>query len=192
MALRSDAAHWGSLAKVFHWLIVLAILVQGSVGLIMVNLPRRPSIIPVYSFHKSLGLTILALALLRIVWRILDRRPAPPSAMPRWQVIAARASHVLLYVLLFAVPLSGWLFDSTASLRPLFWWGIIRMPNLTGGPLPAWKEAAANLHATLFWTLFAVAALHAAAALKHHLIDRDDVLRRMLPDRRDAVPSTEN
>ncbi|HET6546702.1 MAG TPA: cytochrome b [Rhodanobacteraceae bacterium] len=184
MRLTSDARHWGSLAKLFHWLIVLAILAQGTIGLVMVNLPRRPGIIPVYSFHKSLGLTILALAVLRLVWRAFDRRPAQPPGMPHWQVIAARASHVLLYVLLFAVPLSGWLFDSTASLRPLYWWGLIRMPSLTGGAVPAWKDAAAELHEILFWSLFSLAALHAAAALKHHFIDRDDVLRRMLPRRR--------
>ncbi|MGA9421029.1 MAG: cytochrome b [Rhodanobacteraceae bacterium] len=188
MAIRSDARHWGLLARTFHWLIVAAILVQGTVGLVMINLPRRPSIIPVYSFHKSLGLTILALAVLRLAWRAFDRRPEEPPGMPHWQVIAARVSHVLLYVLLFALPLSGWLFDSIASLRPLYWWGLVRMPSLTGGALPAWKDAAANLHATLFWTLFGVAALHVAAALKHHLIDRDDVLRRMLPGRHRPDP----
>jgi cytochrome b561 len=81
MALKSDAAHWGSLAKFFHWAVVALILVQAIVGLVMVELPKRPGTIPVYSFHKSLGLTIFALAILRLLWRAFDRRPARVPAM---------------------------------------------------------------------------------------------------------------
>jgi cytochrome b561 len=181
--LKSTPSRWGWLAQLFHWLIVIGILAQGTLGLVMVNLPRRPNVIPVYNVHKSLGLTLLLLAVLRLAWRAFDRRPDNPPAMPRWQRAAARAGHAVLYLLLFAVPLSGWLFDSVARLRPLYWWGMVRMPSLSGGARPDWKEAAAATHEWLFWTLVAVAALHAAAALKHHFIDRDDVLRRMLPAR---------
>ena len=102
--------------------------------------------------------------------------------MPRWQQRAAQACTVLLYVLLFAVPLSGWLFDSATGLRPLYWWGLVRMPSLTGGAAPHLRDVFEGLHETLFWVLIALAALHAAAAIKHHVIDRDDTLRRMLPD----------
>src|SRR5690606_10864805 len=116
MPIRSDATHWGSLAKFFHWTIVLLILAQGILGLVMVELPRKPDVVAVYTFHKSLGLTILALALLRLGWRLFDRRPLDPPTMPHWQGIAARLGHALLYVLLFAVPLSGWLFDSATGL----------------------------------------------------------------------------
>ncbi|MEO7064598.1 MAG: cytochrome b [Dokdonella sp.] len=186
MALKSDASHWGSLAKFFHWAIVLLILIQGSIGLIMVELPKRPSIIPIFSLHKSLGLTILALAIARLTWRLFDRRPNEPDAMPHVQVIAARIGHALLYVLLFAVPVSGWVFDSASSLRPLFWWGVLRMPNLTGGPDQALKEISHEAHEWLFWLLILVAAGHAAAAMVHHFHNRDDVLRRMLPGRRAA------
>lgn len=183
MAIRSDAAHWGSLAKFFHWTVVLLILAQAILGLVMVELPRRPNVIAVYSVHKSLGLTILALAVLRLAWRLFDRRPDEPATMPRWQALAARCGHALLYVLLFAVPLSGWAFDSASSLRPLFWWGLLRMPSLTGGPRPDLKETAEDAHEMLFWLLVFVAAGHAAAALWHHFHDRDGVLRRMLPGR---------
>lgn len=184
MALKSDAARWGSLAKFFHWAIVLLILVQATIGLIMVELPKRPNVIPVFTFHKSLGLTILTLAVLRLVWRLFDRRPEEPVNMPRWQVIAARVSHVLLYALIFAVPLSGWLFDSATRLRPLYWFGLFQVPSLTGGQNEDLKDFAEGAHEFLFWTLVAVAAVHAAAALKHHFFDRDDVLRRMLPGKR--------
>ncbi|MBS0557842.1 MAG: cytochrome b [Proteobacteria bacterium] len=181
--LKSGTNHWGSLAKFFHWTIVVLILVQGTIGLVMVELPKRPNVIAVFSFHKSLGLTILALAILRLVWRAFDPHPRDPPTMPRWQALGARAGHALLYLLIFLVPLSGWWFDSVASLRPLYWWGLVRMPAL-GGPdaaIPNLKDIAAERHELLFWVLVIVAAGHAAMALIHHFHNRDGVLKRMLP-----------
>lgn len=181
MALKGDATHWGSVAKFFHWAIVLLILAQAVIGLVMVELPKRPSSIPVYSFHKSLGLTILALAVLRLAWRLFDTRPRDVPGMPRWQAVGARLGHALLYVLIFAVPLSGWLFDSASTLRPLYWFDLIQIPNLTGGKNEAIEEFAEGAHELLFWALILVAAGHAAAALIHHFRDRDETLARMLP-----------
>jgi cytochrome b561 len=184
MALKSGVSHWGSVAKFFHWTIVVLILVQATIGLVMVQLPKKPNIIPVYSFHKSLGLTIFALAVLRLVWRLFDPRPDEPSSVPHWQTVAARCGHALLYALIFAVPLSGWLFDSATSLRPLYWFGLFQVPSLTGGPDEAIKDLAKNLHFWLFCTLATVAAGHATIALVHHFHNRDAVLARMLPARR--------
>jgi cytochrome b561 len=191
MPAKSDASHWGSLAKFFHWTTVIAILVQATVGLVMVELPKRPSTIPVYTFHKSLGLTIFAFAILRLAWRAFDPHPAYPATMPRWQVVGARAGHALLYTLIFAVPLSGWLFDSATALRPLYWFGLFRVPSLTGGRDDAIKAFAEEAHETLFWILATVAAVHAAIALWHHFHERDDILRRMLPGRRGAIAPAE-
>jgi cytochrome b561 len=185
--LKSDAMHWGSLAKAFHWTIVLLLLAQGTLGLVMVNLPKKPGVIPYFTFHKSLGLTILLLAVLRLAWRAFDRRPEAPASIPQGQVIAARIGHALLYGLLFAVPLSGWLFDSATALRPLYWWGLVQVPSLTGGADPGLKDIAREAHEWLFWALVLVAPGHAAAALVHHFFNRDDVLRRMLPGRRDST-----
>jgi cytochrome b561 len=181
--LKSGPDHWGSVAKFFHWTIVVLILVQGTIGLIMVELPKRPNVIAVFSLHKSLGLTIFALAVLRLIWRAFDPRPRDPPTMPRWQALGARAGHALLYLLILLVPLSGWWFDSVASLRPLYWWGLLRIPPL-GGPdpaVPGLKEIAAERHEMLFWVLVAVAAGHALMALIHHFHNRDGVLKRMLP-----------
>ncbi len=187
--LKSDATHWGSMAKFFHWTVVVLILLQGTIGLIMVELPKRPSIITVYTFHKSLGLTIFTLAVLRLAWRAFDPRPQEPTGMPRWQVMGAHVGHALLYVLLFAVPLSGWLFDSASSLRPLYWFGLFQVPSLTGGPDPGLKDLAKEAHQfLLFWVLVTVAAGHAAMALLHQFVNRDDVLRRMWPSRRRSIP----
>lgn len=185
MALKSDANHWGSIAKWFHWLIVAGILVQAAIGLIMVELPKRPTIQPVYDLHKSIGLTILALAILRLLWRLFDKRPKDPSGMSPLERLAARAGHGLLYVLLFALPISGWLLDSASGLRALHWWGLVRMPKLVEADREL-KAIAHDAHQWLFWLLVLVALGHAAAALKHHYIDRDTVLSRMLPGRRKA------
>ena len=192
MPARSDAARWGSVAKFFHWTTVIAILVQATIGLVMVELPKRPATIPVFTAHKSLGLTIFAFALLRLLWRAFDAHPAYPATMPRWQALGARLGHTLLYTLIFAVPLSGWLFDSATALRPLYWFGLFKVPSLTGGRDDAIKELAEEAHETLFWILATVAAAHAAVALWHHFHDRDDILRRMWPGRRlDAIVPAE-
>ena len=181
--LKSDRDHWGSLAKFFHWTIVLLLLVQGTLGLVMVDLPKVPSTIAYFTFHKSLGLTIFALAVLRLAWKLFDKRPDEPSTMPHSQVVAAKLGHGLLYVLLFLVPLSGWWYDSVAALRPLYFWGLFQVPHL-GGPDPNdpdLKHFAANVHAFLFWTLVVVAAGHVVAALYHQFVVRDGVLARMWP-----------
>lgn len=181
--LKSGSNHWGSTAKFFHWTIVLLILTQATVGWTMINLPRSPAVIPWYSFHKSVGITILALAVLRLAWRAFDPRPAEPAGMPRWQAIGARAGHALLYILLFLVPLSGWWLDSVTALRPLYWFGLVHIPPL-GGPdatIPDLKDIAKERHEFLFWLLALVALGHAAMALFHQFVKRDHVLARMWP-----------
>lgn len=179
MALRNTDARWGALAQAFHWLIAALIVVQGAIGLTMVELGMTPTKVKVFALHKSIGLTILALALLRLAWRITQRVPRDPP-MPRWQRLAARLSHFLLYVLILALPLSGWLFNSAANF-PLEWFGLVHVPSLTHGLDPALKALALRAHVVLFWILVGVVAVHVAAALWHHFVQRDDVLLRMLP-----------
>jgi cytochrome b561 len=187
LSWKSNAQRWGALAQMFHWLIVLLIIVQGAVGLYMVDLPKKPSIIPYYNFHKSVGMTVLALAVLRRAWRAFDPRPLEPASMPRWQALGARAGHALLYALLFAAPLSGWWFDSVAALRPLYFFGLFEVPHLTAAN-PDLKELAHETHEWLFWLLALVACGHAAMAFIHEFINRDGTLSRMLPVRR--APAT--
>ena len=171
---------WNRFSQVLHWLIALLILGLGIVGLTMTEMANSPDKMRIYALHKSFGLTVLMLVGLRLVWRATHRAP-PPVAMPRWQHLAAQATHGLLYVLMAAVPLSGWLYNSMAG--PLFavkWFGLFRVPSIWHAD-PDLKAWARDLHETAFWVLAAFVALHAAAAFKHHYIDKDETLRRMLP-----------
>jgi cytochrome b561 len=179
MPLRSTDAGWGALARAFHWLIAALIIAQGAIGLVMVEMGLTPAKVRVFALHKSIGMTILALVLLRIAWRLTERRPADPPAMPRWQRRMAHAMHVVLYLLILALPLSGWWFNSAAN-APLVWFGLVDVPGLTRGYDPVWKPRALFLHETLFWLLVALLVVHVGAALWHHFKQRDDVLKRML------------
>ncbi|MCF8159331.1 MAG: cytochrome b [Polaromonas sp.] len=178
-----QAARYSTVAIVLHWLLALLILAMFGVGLYMTDLPFSPQRLKLYNWHKWAGVTILALTLLRLGWRLTHRPPALPVAvtqtMPGWQTRAYHATHHLMYLLFFAVPLMGWAYSSAAGF-PIVWFGQIPLPDL----LPVNKELAElikPLHKLLALALMSLAALHIAAALKHHLIDRDGLLLRMLP-----------
>lgn len=177
--MRDPDTRWGVVVRAFHWLVAALIMVQAVIGLTMVQLDLSPGKLRVYALHKSLGMTILALVVLRIAWRLTRRRPRDPPTMSRWQRRAARAMHVTLYLLVLALPLSGWWFNSVSN-APLVWFGRVDLPSLTAGYLPAWKPRALALHQGLFWSLAALLAVHVGAALWHHFGQHDDVLRRML------------
>jgi cytochrome b561 len=179
MPLRSTDTGWGALVRAFHWAIALLIVLQAVLGLTMVQLGVTPEKVRVFALHKSIGLGILALVLLRIAWRLSERRPADPAGTPRWQRRAAHLAQLALYVLMVAIPLSGWWFNSAAN-APLTWFGMLQVPSLTGGYDPLWKPRALLVHQSLFWLLVAVLSVHVGAALWHHFKQRDDVLRRML------------
>jgi len=179
MQWRNTAQRWGLPAQLFHWLIALAVFALFVLGWVMVSYRMSPTKFQLYSLHKSLGLTVLLLVVLRLAWRAFNVTPAPPTGSPRWERRAATLTHWLLYALLLAMPLSGYLINSAANF-PLVVWGVLPLPNLTGEneQLQAWAEAA---HLAMFWLLAGLIVLHVAAALRHHWLLKDDVLRRMLP-----------
>jgi cytochrome b561 len=180
MPARNSSVRYGSVAQFLHWGIVVLLIVQVTLGKVADSLPVGLERLVVMARHKSFGITILGLALLRIAWRWIDR-PPPLPPMPRWQAIAARMNHWALYALLFALPLSGWLMSSAAN-RPVSWFGLAQLPDFIA-PDPGLKEVFEEVHETLVNILFVLAGLHVAAALKHQLIDRDGLLWRMLPGR---------
>ena len=178
MAIKSSDRQWGSLARSFHWLMALLIIINGTVGLYMTGMNPSMDKISIYAIHKSIGLTVLALVLLRLSWRWFDPRPRD-LPMPRWQKLAAHAVHGALYLLMLAIPLSGWLFNS-AKGNPLQWFKLFNLPGLV-----AKDKALADLfhqtHEWLFWILVLVLIAHVGGALMHHFVERDNTLRRMLP-----------
>jgi cytochrome b561 len=170
---------YSTVAIVLHWLIALAIFGTFVLGLTMRELELSPLKLRLYSYHKWIGVSIFLLVLLRLGWRLAHRPPPPPPGMPVWQLRAAQFTHVLLYVLTLAVPLSGWLMSSASGFQVIYL-GLLPIPDL----LPKNKELAAQLalaHQVLNFTMAFLVIMHVAAALKHHFFDRDNVLTRMLP-----------
>ncbi|HET6554148.1 MAG TPA: cytochrome b [Dyella sp.] len=181
MSLRSTDRRWGSVAKFFHWTTALLIIGNGIFGLLMDLADTPMQKIGWLALHKSIGLTVLALFLLRLLWRMGDRRPAEDPA-PRWQQLAAHTVHGVLYLLILALPLSGWWFNSIAG-KPLQFFKMFNLPALVAANHDQ-RHVAHGVHEYLFWFLVLVLVLHVAGALKHHLVDRDNTLLRMLPFRR--------
>jgi cytochrome b561 len=189
MTLKNTADRWGPVSQLLHWLIVLLILGMAAVGLSLDSLPKSPKYFWVYDLHKSTGLTVLTLVVIRLAWRLYAGSPRPVAGTPTWQARIASVTHWLLYGLILAMPLSGWLYDSASGLRPLHWFGTFAVPKLAA-PNPELRDLAHGAHEWLFWVLVALVALHAGAAFYHHLFQRDDTLMRMLPRRRRVPPSS--
>jgi cytochrome b561 len=139
-----------------------------------------PTRLKLFNWHKWTGVTILALSVLRLFWR-LTHRPPPDVAMPIWQAKSAHAAHALLYALCFAVPLAGWAYSSAVGF-PVVWFGVLPLPDL----LPVDKSLALAVktwHAALAWVLAVLAAVHVGAALWHQLVAQDGLIDRMRPGR---------
>ena len=178
------ALRYTSLAIVLHWLLALALLGSFSVGLYMADLPVSPARLKLYNWHKWAGVTILALSALRLIWR-LTHTPPEDLPMPAWQQRTAHLTHQAMYLLFFAVPLVGWAYSSAAGF-PVVWFGVLPLPDFVT-PDKALADAIKPVHGALAWALAALAALHVAGALKHHFIDRDGLIARILPVRRLAT-----
>jgi cytochrome b561 len=189
MALTSSERRYGVVAMTLHWLIAFAIIGNFSLGWYMHELPLSRSTIDLFQIHKSIGLTILALSLLRLLWRLVNPVPPLPEGLPAWERVAARASHIFLYVLMIAIPLSGWAMVSLTPPPldvPTFWFKLFEVPHLpiTGLRSQAMKDAFEVVHAYLAFSMAGLFVLHVMAALRHHLILKNDVLKRMIPGTR--------
>ena len=175
----SHSDNYTRTAIVLHWLIAIAIIATFGVGYYMHDLQLSPFKLKIYSWHKWAGVTIFLLVLFRLVWRFTHRPPGPPTGMTAWQHVAAEFAHRLIYVLMIAIPLSGWLMSSAKGFQTVYF-GVLPLPDL----LAKDKELGnllAVVHTVLNFTLIGLVIGHAGAAIKHHFIDRDDVLVRMLP-----------
>lgn len=179
MANAHSADRYTRTAIGLHWLIALIIFGTFIFGLYVSGLPFSPQRLRLIAYHKWIGVTIFLLVLVRLAWRLTH--PAPPLTvpMPGWQRRAATVSHGLLYLLIFVIPISGWLHSSAAGV-PVVYLGLVQLPDLIGAD-KAVAKIFKLVHQTLNYTLATIVTVHALAALKHHFVDRDDVLSRMLP-----------
>lgn len=186
----NERRHYTAVAMVLHWLIAVSIIAMLATGLWMVDAIKVPETqalaYDTYQFHKSLGITILALTALRIVWRWLNPPPPLPSEMGASMRFAAHATHVLFYALMLALPLTGWAMVSASPFQiPTIIFGLFELPHIT--PLEQVEDKAAveaqikTVHDLAGKLMIGLLVLHVAAALKHQFVDRDQLLARMIP-----------
>ena len=176
---RNTPQQYGYISIVLHWLVALLVFSLFGLGLWMVELDyyhrwyqRAPDL------HKSIGITLFSILVLRLLWRYTNPRPAPLASLATWEKRLAGGLHVLFYPLLFVLMLSGYLI-STADGRAISVFGLLSVPaTLTG--IPNQEDSAGDVHQILGYILISLVALHALAALKHHFLDRDGTLKRML------------
>lgn len=162
-----------------HWAIALIIFASFPLGLYMVELPLSPAKLKLYSYHKWAGVTVFVLALVRLAWRWVRPAPPMPDSIPAWQRHVAGAAHALLYLLMIGVPVSGWLMSSALGFQTVYF-GVLPIPDALAKDKVLGQGLVA-VHVVLTYALAGLVAAHAAGALKHHLIDRDSTLFRMLP-----------
>ena len=164
-------------AKSLHWLMALLLIGLLALGFYMQDLPLSPEKLQLYAWHKWAGVSAFLLVLLRLSWRLAHTPPPLPASMPRTMQLAAHAGHLLLYVLMLAIPLTGWLMSSAKGFQTV-WFGVLPIPDLIGKD-KATGELLALVHKSLNLLFVAVILGHVAAALKHHFIDKDGLLDRM-------------
>lgn len=184
MDLTNTSYSYGSVSKWIHWLTFAIILGLLIIGFVMVNLDDYQTLQDqLFFYHKSFGLLIIILALIRIIWTLSNQKPELKSLVRPWEYYTAKALIVFLYFLLFAMPISGWIMSTASNYTPSFF-GLftIAAPGIPHSkPL---AKAFGEIHEFLAWCIIVVVSLHAGAALKHHFWDKDTILRRMLPNKK--------
>lgn len=188
----NNQLRYGTVAIAFHWTIAALVLANILLGLYFADLPRSdPNKFELTQLHKSIGLTVLTLSVLRVLWRMANPIPALPADMGPLLRITARSTHYLLYVLIVAIPLSGWMLVSSSPLGfPTQYFNLFEWPNLwflSDLPRPekiALRHSFDQIHVFLAWSAIVLIPIHVSGALYHHFIRRDDILKRMLPGTR--------
>jgi len=179
-AASSPRRKYSGVAMSLHWLIAALIIGGFALGWIMTDIPGfTPTKLKYFSWHKWIGVTALLFIVIRMIWRATHTPPALPDGMSRLNVVAAHATHHLLYVLMLLVPVSGYLYSSIAGIQVVYL-GILPLPTLLA-PHHEWQHIARDIHVYLDWTLAGFVVLHLLAVIKHQVLDRDKLLSRMLP-----------
>jgi cytochrome b561 len=177
MTRTDTSARYSTESIALHWMVAVSIVALFLLGTYMTSLSVSPDRLRYYNWHKWAGICVLLISVARLAIRVV--RGAPPARMAAWQARAARTAHILLYVLSLAVPLAGWAYTSAAGY-PVVLFGALGLPDLVA-PDRGLSDMLKGVHAWLAWALIGIASLHAVAAIKHHFVDGDHLLRRMWP-----------
>ena len=175
--LRNSTVEWGWVSRTLHWSMAALIFGQIILGKYAHELGRTPEKLNLMMWHKSIGITLLLLVVLRLLWTLLNPSPAPGPGTSRRERIAARLSHASLYALMFAIPLSGWLMNSAKNV-PFSLYRVVPWPALIGPDKGLGKDLE-DWHEGLVTAMLAVLVIHIGAALWHHFLRRDTILKRM-------------
>lgn len=179
MQIKNTQDRYGAVTILFHWVIALLIIGMLAIGLYMVRLPTGILKLTLFGWHKEIGILILTIAIARVAWWFMNIMPALPESLPYWQKISARTVAFAFYFFMFAMPITGWLISSAAGIQvSVFGW--YTLPNLIA-PDDQLRILFSTIHVWLAYFLIGAICLHVAAALQHHFINKDDILRRMLP-----------
>ena len=179
MSIRNTTSRWGHVSQFLHWLIVVLLVVQVTLASMADDLPLGMKKLALLARHKSVGITILGLAILRLLWRWMNPTPELPDTLKPYERVLATITHAGLYIVLFAMPITGWLMSSARGF-PVSWFNLFQLPDLVPKNKAVFDAMLAT-HSALQWVLYTIVALHVLAALKHHFMLKDNVLRRMLP-----------
>ena len=170
---------FGTGRKFFHWAIAALLLVQIPLAWYMTDLPDGADKLENYALHRSFGLVLLSVGVARLIWALISNRPRLPVETPLWEKVLAKVTQAILYILICLMPISGWMMSSLAD-QPVTLFGLITLPMLVA-PNAETMESFQDMHEIQSWILLGAIALHAGAALRHHFIKRDNLLRSMLP-----------
>ena len=178
MLIRNTNLEYGIVSQCLHWITVILVFIQIVLGHIGADLPLGMQRLIILSRHKSVGMTIFMLVILRIIWRLINKVPELPPNMTRLNRSIALITHWSFYILLVCMPIAGWI-SSSASNLSVSWFGLFTWPDLVE-PDKHLADIAKTTHIFLSWVLVSLITLHILAALKHHFIDKDNILLRML------------
>lgn len=178
MQIFNSLNRYGLVAILLHWIMALILIGLIGLGLYMTRIPISLLKLKLYGWHKEIGLLALMLVIARFIWRLINQNPLLPFEMPQWEKFAARLVHRMFYIVMFLLPISGWFLTSAAGL-PASFFGWFVLPDIIG-PNETHRLFLTQIHNSLGYLLIGLLGLHTAAALKHHFINKDDILRRML------------
>lgn len=179
LTMLNTTNRYGAIAIFLHWLMALLIIGLLILGIVMVRLPISLEKLQFFGWHKEYGLLALALVFIRLIWRMGNRIPLLPLHVPSWQKLASTVVHYTFYVLMFAMPITGWLITSAAGL-PVSFFGLFVLPDLIA-PSDKLQSLFSVVHQWLGYGLIAIIFIHIGAAFLHHFIYKDDILKRILP-----------